>query len=235
MINLEEFYILGLPIETERGDCHFIKVMDYPKFILDLETMVLTKAHIINRLSKFNADHSLDEVIKVFNQQPLYEIIIHVPEMAHSYQNVFKHVFQNEEVFSSITVDEFDSYRQLILKMNCMKEEKINPNPEIQMWIEKSKRAKQQEGGTLTFSDIVTSVVGFNGLSYRDINEMTIFQLYMTFYRINQIKGYDTSTLFATVAEKVKVESWCKHIDLFEEESHGISREEFEKKSQSIF
>jgi hypothetical protein len=151
---------------------------------------------------------------------------------------VFLKVFDNEEALYKINNQNFDYYRKLIMDMNCVKEEVINPNPEIQRFIEKSKRVKQQESEPLTFADIVSSVVGYNGLSYRDINEMTVYQLYMTFHRIAQIKGYDTAVLFKTVQEKfkdnIKVENWCKHINLLEEEKHAIEYNTFKQTTGSI-
>jgi len=161
-------------------------------------------------------------------------LVLYFPDLKEVYGELLFKVFDSNSNFQLLNSNNFDYYRKLIMDMNCVKEEKINPNPEIQKWIEKSKKFKES-GEKLEFSDIVSSVVGYNGLSYNDINEMTIYQLYMTFQRIGQIKGYDTSTLFATVAEKVDVQSWCKHIDLFEEEAHGISRENFDKKIGSIF
>jgi hypothetical protein len=235
MKDIKEFYILGLPIDTDIGQCEFIKVKEYPDYFADLQIMSLNKLHIIYKYHEINKNHEFDDVIKELEKLTLFEIVTGIPEIQMAYYRVFLKVFGNEEALYKINNQNFDYYRKLIMDMNCVKEEVINPNPEIQRFIEKSKRVKQQESEPLTFADIVSSVVGYNGLSYRDINEMTVYQLYMTFHRIAQIKGYDTSTLFATVStEKIKIESWCKHINLFEEEKHAIEYNTFKQTTGSI-
>jgi hypothetical protein len=238
MKNIKEFYILGLPIDTEIGQCEFIKVKDYPDYFADLQIMSLNKLNIIYKYHEINKNHEYDDVIQELEKLNLFEIVVRIPEIQIAYYNVFLKVFGNEEVLQNINSQNFEYYRKLVMEMNCVKEEIINPNPEIQRFIEKSKRVKQQESEPMSFSDIVSSVVGYNGLSYKDINEMTIYQLYMTFHRIARIKGYDTAVLFKTVQEKfkenIKVEEWCKHIDLFEEEKHTIEYSKFKNTTESI-
>lgn len=239
MLDLKEFYILGLPIQTVLGSCHFLKVKEYPEYFFDLQTVSLTKSHLINKYSEINKkikDPQLEEFITSIHNLNLYTLANTIPELSESYLKLFAKVFNNEDAFSNIKEEDFDYIRNLIMEMNFMKEEVINPNPEIQKAIERSRRVKTQGDDKLEFTDIISSVVGFNGLSYQNINEFTIYQLYMTFYRIAQIKNYDTSTLFATVAsEKIKIESWSKHIGLNGEDEHSMSKDEFEKQSNDLF
>lgn len=235
MKNLKEFYIIGEPIETDIGLCDFIKVKEYPDFAFELQTISLNKLHLIYKYQQINKNHELDEFINELNKLSLFEIVFGIPELRQAYLKVFLRVFNDGKSVAQINQSNFEYYRKLVMDMNCVKEELINPNPEIQRAIERSRRVKQRESGGLEFADIVTSIVGFNGLSYKDIKEMTIYQLYMTFHRIAQIKGYDTNTLFATVStEKINIESWCKHIDLLEDEKHFVTQEEFNKKTASV-
>ncbi|MFO1442800.1 hypothetical protein KDN24_06175 [Bacillus sp. Bva_UNVM-123] len=235
MIDIKEFYILGEPIDTEIGKCHFIKVKEYPDYFMDLQVVALTKNHIISKYSELNKDNSLDEFINELNKVDLYDIAIGIPDIAISYKRLFNKVFQEEDIFQFITKHTFDSYRKLILTMSCLKEEIVNPNPEIQRALERSRRVKSKDGEKLEFADIVTSIVGYNGLTYDDIKKFTLYQFYMTYYRIAQFKNYDTSTLFATVAaDKVNIESWSKHINLFEDEKHSMSYGEFTNSISSV-
>ena len=98
----------------------------------------------------------------------------------------------------------------------------------------KSKKFKS-EG--IEFEDIVSSVAVYTGYTYEQINELTLYQFYTTFQRIGAFKSYDTNTLFATVStEKINIESWCKHIDLFEnEEKEGLTRDAYNKLKSGIF
>jgi hypothetical protein len=236
MMDIKEFYILGLPIQTEIGECQFLKVKEYPDYFMDLQVASMSKDQIIHKYCEINKNGALNELIDELRRLPLYEIVHGIPELQNSYYKLFNKVFNSEYALSHIDEKSFDYYRKLVITMNCMKEERINPNPEIQKAIERSKRVKSLDGEKTEFADIVTSVVGFNGLSYQDINEFTIYQLYMTYYRIAQFKNYDTTTLFSTVStEKIKIDSWSKHIDLFEEEKHFVTSEEFNKNTSSMF
>lgn len=236
MMDIKEFYILGLPIETDIGQCEFLKVKEYPDYITDLLTLSMSKEQIIYKYSEINKNGELNELIDQLKISTLFEIVTDIPNLNQSYFNLLVKLFGNEDVVRSINRENFDYIRNLVMKMNFQKEEKINPNPEIQRAIERSRRVKSQDNDKLEFSDIVSSVVGFNGLSYKDINEFTVYQLYMTYYRIAQIKNYDTSTLFATVSsDKIKIDSWSKHINPFEEERHSLAKEEVQQKSSSLF
>jgi len=234
-MDIPEFYILGLPIETEIGECQFIKVKDYPDYFNDLQIISLSKDHLIYKYGQLNKNGKLDEFIAELNKLTLFEIATNLPELQQSYYRVLVKVFNTEEVLKHIHQDNFDNFRKLIMTMNCLKEEEINPNPEIQRALERSRRVKAQEKEKLTFADMCSSVVGFNGLTYQDINEFTIYQLYMTYYRIAHIKNYDTTTLFKTVSNDVKIDSWSKHINLFEEENHFIDYKKFKKQTGSVF
>jgi len=233
MKNIPDFYILGLPVDTPIGQCSFIKVKEYPDLIEFLNYIQLSRQHFINTLKE---QHTDVEELKIIENISLFQLVSETANLKAVYQIVFSFVFNDEEIFNNITEELFNDYRSLILKMNGMKEEYINPNPEIQKWIDKSKKFKAGNQEPFFFEDMVSSVVGYNGLSYSDINEMTIYQLTITFQRIAKIKNYDTSTLFSTVAtEKMSIEQWCGHIDLFKEENHGISKDEFDDKSGSLF
>lgn len=234
MMDIKEFYILGLPIETEIGKCHFLKVKEYPDYFMDLQIVSMTKDQLIYKYSDMNKGGVLNELIEELQRLPLFEIVLGLPELRQSYFKLFDKVFNSEDVFFQITLDKFDYYRKLVMTMNCMKEEIINPNPEIQKAIERSKRVKRMESDNTEFADIVTSC-SLYGLPYEKINEYTIYQLYMTYYRIAQFKNYDTTTLFSTVStEKIKIDSWSKHINLFEEEKHFVTYDQFKKNTGSI-
>ena len=231
----KEFYILGLPINTSIGECQFLKVKDYPDYYMHLQYASMTKDHILLTYRKANKSGDLNSALEAMENMTHLELVVGLEEFNKIYAELFIKLFGDPDVLSKLTNENFPVIRKMILDMNCVKEEKVNPNPEIQAAIERSIRVKNQSGENLGFQDIISSIVGFNGLTYSDMNDMTIYQLYMTFQRISTIKGYDTSTLFATVSPKADITSWCKPIDLLAEETHGMTREEFDKKSDSIF
>ncbi|MEI2464993.1 hypothetical protein [Niallia taxi] len=236
MKNVEEFYILGLPIDTEIGECNFIKVKDYPDYFMDLQIVSMNKGKIIYDYTLLNKSGQLTSFIEQLNELDFFDIVTGIPDLTNAYVRLFQKVFNDENILQKITKDNIEHYRCLILKMQCIKEEIVNPNPEIQRAIERSRRVKAQEAEKLTFSDMVTSTVIGSGIDYELINEWSIYRLYMTFHRISKFKNYETSTLFATVSsEKVKIENWSTHIDLFEEEKHFVTQEQFNKTTGSAF
>ena len=59
---------------------------------------------------------------------------------------------------------------------------------------------------------------------------MSIYQAYAIYARVNSIKNYDTSVLFATVSNEVKIEQWNKHINLLsEEKTKDMKREDYDR------
>lgn len=221
--DMDEFYILGIPIRTNIGDCHFVKVKDYPNVFADLQIVQLTRQHFINQFMSAQ-DISVQDIANELSSVSLMDVVIEFPEVTEAYKKVFSYFFKDDEAFFKIESEEqFNYLRSLILKLGCITEEYVNPNPEIQEALERSRKLKSKKQGKLAFSDVVSSVSVIKGINYRDILEMTMFQLYMDFHRIAQDKSYQASTLFATVADKVEIEGWNKHIDLFEEEEEGIS------------
>ncbi|MGD7047085.1 hypothetical protein FZC83_02380 [Rossellomorea marisflavi] len=231
-------FFLDDPIETEIGECHFIRVRQYPKLARSLNLISWSKSQVIYNFHKLNKDGSLTELIDQLKPLKLHEIARLLPELNDAYTLIFKEVFKDESVLNKIDENNFDAIRSLILKMSGVKEEVIIPNLEIQEARERSKRVKaQQNGGVIDFSDMASSIVSLSSHTYRDLPELTLYQFYQLYYRIAQIKAYDTTTLFATVPseKKAEIEDWSKHIDLFKEESHSISKEQMNTQAQGLF
>lgn len=227
----EEFYAFGLPIETELGVFHPIKVKDYPTYLIHLQTIQSTKEQIIQDYRKHNKGEKFEEVFEQMGQLSLFEFALSDPHTRNSYEKVLNKCFNREQVIDNIEDEEmFNYYRGLILRTNVLKEEKVNPNPEIQAAIERSKRVKSQGQDKFTLSDMMSSVAMLSGLDYRDILEWTVYQLHVSFYRTSQIMNYNTGILFSTVStEKIEISEWNAHIDLFEEEKHYIDQGTFNK------
>lgn len=234
MLDLYDFYILGLPIETSIGECSFLKVREYPKFFQHLNALAVTKEAIVYKYYCEDNNKNNKETIDILQKLSLYEMITSSEEVLGMYIEIFEHVFKKENVFQYINQDNFEQYRKMILKMNVIKEDIVNPNPIIQQWIEKSRNYAANSEAEITFSDIVSSVAVGSAYSYEQVNDMTLYQLYTSFHRVGKFKSFDTTTLFATVAEKVNIEHWCGHVDLCVKEKHGLTQQEYNKKKKDI-
>lgn len=230
-----EFFVFGLPIETELGYFHPLKVRDYPSHLFHLQTIQSTKEQIIQIYRKLNKGEEFKEIFEQMEKLSLFEIALSDPHVRNSYEKILDKCFNKEKVIDNIQNEEmFDYYRGLILRTNVLKEEKVNPNPEIQAAIERSRRLKNQGQEKFTLSDMVSSVAILSGISYQEIMEWTVYQLHMSFYRVSQLMNYNTGTLFATVTGEMKeVENWSKHIDLFEEEKYYMTHDQFNKNVKS--
>ncbi|KRT93782.1 hypothetical protein ABE068_18480 [Bacillus glycinifermentans] len=226
--NSQELFILGIPVDTPIGKCHFLKMKDYNDYAAYLNLIKMSKNEIVYRYSQLNKNGELNELIEEMKKLPLFDIVNQLPNFNEAYSEVFQKVFQNEDIFELIDRDNFISIRKLIIEMHCLKEEKISPNPEVQRRIEQSKRLKRQEQELLEVYDMISSIMAFTGVPYKEIAEMTMYQMYMTFYRIDRIKDYDTSILFATVSPEAgkNIKHWSEHVDLFKEESHALTDEQ---------
>lgn len=233
--DIEEIYISGDAIRTDIGDCYFIKVNEYWKYLELLGVLTLDKNRIIAGIYNQDKKGEYTDYIELAKELSLYEIVASIEQYVEIYQELFSRLFRDKSVWGRVNKDNFDYFRELVMKMNGIPEEETSPNPEIQQWIDREKRFKQ-EGGNINFTDIVSSVVVGTGASYQQVNDYTLFQLYMTFKRITQFKAYDTSTLFSTVAsDSVDIESWAKNIPVVDREKLGISKDEFDKTFANMF
>ena len=61
---------------------------------------------------------------------------------------------------------------------------------------------------------------------------MSIYSFNKIFQRIGQFKNYDTSTLFATVSQDVKIDAWYKSTDI-EKELAYITEEQLNMARQN--
>lgn len=230
----KEFYIFGVPVKTDLCEVRFLKYHEYIQNLSELSMMSLNVLHIYYQYKKMDVtkDKEFDEQLEELKKESLYNIVLSQPSFLQAYFKVFSLVIDNDYAIEQIFDNEelFMKYRQLVMDMNMLSEEQTSPNPEIQKSLERSRRVKQQSAEKQTFSDIVSSIVVGASITYKEVVDMTVLQIYATYYRLNATFAYSTTTLFATVSNSVSIESWNKHIDLWQKESHTIDKEEFKKK-----
>ena len=222
------FFASGIPIETAIGECRFFKVKEYRKVASDLNLMALTKGHLIDLLRQENSPEMIS-VARTLETLTFYQVVNSIQDVKECYERIFKLAF-HKGGYELINEGTFYKMRSLILAMNCIKEEKYIPNPEVRRAIERSKRIKAIDGSAPNFDTIMTTLAMQSG-SFEKVNEYTIYQMYALFYRIAQDKKHFATLLFRTVDPKMEQEDWSKNIDLFEEDSHSMSKEKFAKQS----
>ncbi|MEC5219929.1 hypothetical protein [Bacillus atrophaeus] len=226
MNEFKDFFFLGKPINTEIGELDFIRLKEYPDYISALNMMKMSKKEIIREHSKFNEDGSLDALIIELKKRSLFDIVHSLlPEFSEAYFKVLSRVVKDPESLQTIDKKIFNNIRKLILDMHCLTEDKIIDNEELQEFHDISKTLKQQDSQN-DLKDIASCVAAFNGYTYEEISEMTMYQLYLSYYRMSEVMNYNTSTLFATVSPDVKVGDWSNHVDLYKEETYHLDSKE---------
>lgn len=228
MQDIKEFYILCEPIETKIGKIRFFKVKEYLTLLPYIQLIYLQKKDIMKFIKPEYKEYfeklSLLEIIKFFNHEDynLYQ----------SFKDLFKLCF-DEDVFDLVQDDkELQYYLDLIKKMNCLNYEKPSSNPEIEKFNAFKKFFQKKNNDNVDFEAVYTSVWLSSGTKP---NDLYIYEMYALFYRTGQFKNYNTTTLFATVSKDIKIESWCKAIDLTELKEKKTNIKDFEKKSKSLF
>lgn len=226
MNEFKDFFFLGKPINTEIGELDFIRLKEYPDYISALNMMKMSKKEIIREHSKFNEDGSLDALIIELKKRSLFDIVHSLlPEFSEAYFKVLSRVVKDPESLQAIDKKIFNNIRKLIMDMHCLTEDKIIDNAELQEFHDISKTLKQQDSQN-DLKDIASCVAAFNGYTYEEISEMTMYQLYLSYYRMSEVMNYNTSTLFATVSPDVKVGDWSNHVDLYKEETYHLDSKE---------
>ncbi|MBS4747535.1 hypothetical protein [Bacillus altitudinis] len=226
MIGSKDFFFLGDSVMTEIGEISFIKLKDYPNYVHYLNAIKMSKKEIIREYEKLNEAENLNELIIELKRNSLFNIVNHIlPDFSEAYHKVLEKIFVDKERLSEINPNNFNSLRKLVLDMHCLSEEKISTNEEIQEFDDLAKRLKQQDSHN-DLKDIVSCVAAFNGYTYNEIADMTVYQLQLSFYRMAEIMNYNTTTLFATVSSEAKINDWSKSIDLYKEDSYHLNAKE---------
>lgn len=242
-----EFYITGKPIATKFGSIRFMTYLEYLEHASEINTIRQDILHIYYIYRKqydsvkinLSSDEKIEveETLKNLKSSTLHDYMKEDKSFEDAYRKIFKLVLDRDDSIDEImgNVDIFMKIREVVMDMNFISAEEVNPNEEIQGYLDNAKKAKQRDAGKHSFSDLVSSVVVVLGVNYTTVFNMTVLQVHAAYYRIAAMQDYKTSTLFATVSDKPKIISWAKHIDLFENEKEGMSMDQFNKQFGGLF
>lgn len=123
--------------------------------------------------------------------------------------------FTNEDNSIRIGRNNFEMLRQIILKQNALKEPKIFENVTEERLAEKYMKAleRKRNGDTISELGEMANLVSCDtGKSYEDLYNQNIMQLYADYFRCISIQAYKTTTLFATVSDKVTPQEYNEEI-----------------------
>ena len=149
----------------------------------------------------------------IISFEKLFSLVLRTPVKLKSNEEMFW--FEVDET-SNINFYNYDVICSTIMKQNLLFAPKIYKDPLVQEWANKVLESRSKNSVKITIEDFITTVKNFGGLTYEQIMEQTIYQLYSDFYRIGKMKEYEKSCLFATVSvEPISIEHFAQNLDIW--------------------
>src|SRR5690606_21642412 len=96
----KEFFIFGLPVETELCSVRFLKYHEYVQYLPELSTMSLNVLHLYYQYKKANIDKNpeVDKILEELKNDSLYNIVKDNSTFANAYFTIFKLAIDDIEV-----------------------------------------------------------------------------------------------------------------------------------------
>jgi len=243
-------FIFKHPVTSPFGLMRFLTYEEYMDNQAELSIISQNVLHLFYIFRKSIPVHRKQELKEFdsFKTRELHDIVYEHPELRAAYMKIFILMLdQNEFMRSSEDAlmvlqdifenkDAFLMMRDLIMKMNLLKEEKVSPQPRLQQIFENDKKIKaERDKNAPTHMDILTSIANL-GIGFETLAKESPFQIQMRFAKIAAKEDYRRNILFATVSNEVTIESWARKIDLFEvKDTSAISKAEFDQKYAGMF
>lgn len=153
--------------------------------------------------STFNPDLVYQQNIIVKDLEELFSITCR-EEIKFNYDNG-NYTFINKDGLIIVDEDNFDTIRQILLKLNMMFEPKIYKSEIERKWEEKAMIARNKNSNKdFDFIDIITIVSCSTGKSYKEISEQNIIQLYSDFFRCTNTESSIRTAIFQSVGCELK-------------------------------
>lgn len=196
-----------------------IRLKDYDEFAQSSFLLHISKNHFAEMdyplllLIFMSADYlKLTEEEVVTNFEKLFSLVTNKEVNFYYQESTNTGGFLVDQKFF-ITPDNYDSIRKIIMNQNLMFEQKVYKNKKVQEWANKVWEAKQKKN-TISLEDIITTVSVYKGVTYNQIMDQTLYQLYADFYRIRKMKKYDSDIIFRSVSDNITIEDFAETIDL---------------------
>jgi hypothetical protein len=233
--NQESQWVLGLRLKTGYGFIKPIKVKEYPIYSQYIEFLKLQGWEVSNFILRAVKGSVIEESVKqdLTRSTFLSAVQNNVYRLRNQYLeifNIFVDDFDDKYLYS-MTQQEFDDFRRLILSFNGVNYIEANPNPKIQRFNIMKMIISKSRGSAIDFDTIHSSLGVGCGYKPHDINDFTLYQFYLYFKRLELFKMHDVTTLYKTVDAKdsIKVIDWFKSTRETEEEEFYNSTEQLQQ------
>lgn len=247
---LENKLIFGQPIETYYGRARFYTYTEFLERQIELNyisTTILGFYYAIRReLIKQKATKEDLIELKKMQEVELFDFVRITPFILEAYKKIFHEVFELPEEEQGkyldtdfyITMDKEDFYnmRDIVMRINLLKEEVMSPSPRVQDRFDREKERKRREAGEgATIETVLSTLTLFTGKDYQELGEMTAYQILNTYQRVHAFGEFFITTLFKTAGAEVDIAMWDKnHTMLEENKPSGMTATEFNKKFGSM-
>jgi hypothetical protein len=219
-------YIFAQPDFIEGiGNVYPIQLKDYEEFQQYSSILYLSKKHfgeenipLLGLLFGYSQHLGFTYDSLTLTLEKLFSLVLR--KKVYIYQTDDNFWFQTDdglfsEYVSKIDFFNYEDLRSIIMKQNLIFEQKVYKNPKVQEWANKVLEARSKNGSNITIEDIISTVSVYKGVSYDDLQNYTLYQLYADFYRIRKMKKYDADVIFRSVSDKVTIEDFAEQVNLF--------------------
>lgn len=216
-------YIFAQPEFIEGiGDVYPIKLKDYDKFQECSGILYISKNNFKNC-----DDVPLLDLIFVCAEQLGFT----PQELILSFEKLFSLVLRKEVKFVEfksyfdiegkykIDALNYEILRTVVMNQNIMIEPKVYKTEIMNKWAQKALIAKQKNAPKITMEDMITTIKNYNGFTYEQILEQTIYQINSDFYRIRKMMNHDIGVQYKCSQNydpsSVTVEDFAESLDLY--------------------
>lgn len=207
--------------ELPKVNLYPIKVEDYEEFNKYASYLLLGKEHLqitdnVSLLTGLIYKHSIsksdsvspEDIIKKIpyvleDLCDLLEMVTHIEFDVRAMNNGNSFMFIGKDGDGRVIIDDdnFDIVRNVVMKMNLLKEPKYFEDKLYEQMYYNAIKANRKEGAS--FSDVIATVVQDMKYTYEYVSQLSIFQLYVLYSRIAHVKFSDAITIYRTCNDKL--------------------------------
>ena len=113
-----------------------------------------------------------------------------------------------------ISIHNYEEVRNIIMKQNLMFEQKVYKNEMVREWAEMMLEERAKNSAKITIEDMITAVKNYNGLTYEQVMEETIYQLSDAFLKMAYVILWPLIFLSGIALDNTMVYGEIFHMDL---------------------
>jgi hypothetical protein len=209
--------LLDKPCNIDNINIYPVKINQWKQFQKYTHYLIMSREHynlpdnqsfisciVLNMICAYNnneypTDDNLKSqlLIKVLNEFSKILSIITKSEIKYKNNNN-SFCFFNEENNILINDNNFDTIRKVSLVQNILFEPVIYKSKLKKKWAESVARGRAKNSKNLSLAEIISIVREGLKISYDEIRNLNIFQLYVDYSRLDNTKTFDTITLLKT-------------------------------------